>query len=456
MPTYRANWHHVLIANYLERVQLGEISRLLIFAPPRHGKSQLASRHFPAWCLGKNPDEQILAWSYNDPTAQDFNRDTQRIMLSDAYTEVFPNTQLNTRNVFTRAADKARRNARIFDVVGTRGYYQGAGTGGPFTGHGGTLIIVDDPVKNYEEAFSKTHRERVWNFWRSTLRTRSEGAFAIGGDVRIVGLLTRWHEDDWAGRIIQDAKAGQGGEQWHVISLPAILDADPMPGDPREQGEALWPEKYDLGQLTQLRRSVGAQSWEALYQQRPSPPEGGMFKRHWWRRYDQPPERFDIVTQSWDMTFRDTTSGSFVVGQVWGAKGPKHYLLDQIRERLDFVTTLERFRALSKRWPNAIAKLVEDKANGPAVISALSNEIGGIISITPRGGKEARAASCTPIVEAGNVYLPLRADWGVDEFIEEHAAFPSGAHDDQVDATSQYLNHSNASVVAAMERLVQW
>lgn len=454
MPRYRVNWHHRLIADRLERVQSGEIKRLLIHAPPRHGKSELASRRFPAWCLGKNPNEQVLAWSYSDPTAQDLNRDVQRIIMSPQYVELFPRTCLNSRNVVTITTEKARRNARIFDIVGYDGIYQGAGTGGPFTGKGGTLIIIDDPTKNYEEAHSKTHRDRVWNFWRSTLRTRGEGSFVRGGDVRIVGILTRWHEDDWAGRLIREMKEAPEAERWDVVSLPAVLDVEAMDGDPRQHGQALWPEKYDLEQLESLRRSVGSAAWEALYQQRPSPPGGGMFRRNWWRRYDEPPAKASEFL-SWDMTFKDTRAGSYVVGQVWAVEGARFFLRAQVRARMDFVNTVARFEALARKWPRASAKLVEGAANGPAVISALRDRISGIIEIQPKGSKEARAAAVSPLVEAGNVYLPDDAPW-VEDFIEEHAAFPNGAHDDQVDACSQALTYANASAVTKMERLVQW
>lgn len=426
----------------------------MIFAPPRTGKSELATRCFPAWCLGKDPDEKILQWSYNDDSGKDFNRDVQRKIMGEKYAELFPATRLNSRNVVVMVEEKTRRNARIFDVVGRDGFYQGAGTGGPFTGKGGTLLLCDDPIKNHEEAFSKTRREKVWNFYRSTFYTRGEGAFAKGGDVRIVITLTRWHEDDLAGRLLHEAKHTPGADQWEVISLPAVLDCDPMAEDEREFGDPLWPEKYDSNHLEKLRVNVGSRDWHALYQQRPSPPEGGMFKRAWWRRYTELPTGYREFFWSWDMAFKDTETSSFVVGQLWCKIGPNFYLVKQVRGRMDFVATLAACDAAFTAHPEAIRKLVEDKANGPAVISALQDRFPGFVAVTPKGGKEARAVAVSPLVEGGNVFLPEDEPW-VDDFIEEHAAFPKGKHDDQVDAMSQALSHGGKSIIDALEGMVK-
>jgi len=163
-------------------------------------------------------------------------------------------------------------------------------------------------------------------------------------------------------------------------------------------------------------------------------------KRNWWQYYRQTPDRFDEVIQSWDMAFKDTKTADFVVGQVWGRKGADKYLLDQVRDRMDFPATVQAVRSLSAKWPQARNKLVEDKANGPAVIATLKNEIPGLIAVNPEGGKVVRAQAASPDIEAGNVYLPdpSVAPW-VHDFIEECAAFPNGANDDQVDAMTQAL-----------------
>ena len=302
-----------------------------------------------------------------------------------------------------------------------------AGVGGPITGRGAHVAIIDDPVKNSEDASSKTMRDKTYDWYRSTLRTR----LAPGG--AIVLVMTRWHEDDLAGRLL-----AENDEQWEVISLAALAEA----GDPlgRECGVPLWPNRFPQHELKQIQLDLGSQLWNALYQQRPAPMEGDMLKRYWWKYYDAPPAAFDEVVQSWDMTFKDAATSDFVVGQVWGRVGADKYLLDQVRDRLDFPATVQAVRRLTTKWPQASAVLIEDTANGPAVIATLRREIAGIIPVNPMGGKEARAAAVSPQIEAGNVYLPspIRVGW-VQDFVEECAAFPNGANDDQVDAMTQAL-----------------
>ena len=207
-----------------------------------------------------------------------------------------------------------------------------------------------------------------------------------------------------------------------------------------DRGPSLWPERFDEDALNAIRRSVGSRNFTSLYQGRPSPAEGGTFKRDWWRFYREVPGDLTEQTQSWDMSFKETKSGSFVVGQVWAKRGADRYLLDQVRFRGDFPVAVQAVRSLSVKWPHARAKIVEDKANGPAIVATLRHEIAGLIEVSPEGGKEARASAIAPQVEAGNVYLPdpSIAPW-IGDFIEECAAFPTGTHDDQVDAMSQAL-----------------
>ncbi len=234
--------------------------------------------------------------------------------------------------------------------------------------------------------------------------------------------------------------------------------------DPREQhAELLWPERFGPAELESLKRSLGSYAAAGQLQQRPSPVEGGLLKRHWWRFWQPPnanlppvmvrlpdgtqqavvaePVRFvDEQIQSWDCAFKSSETSDYVVGQVWGRKDSAFLLLYQIRDRMDFPATVKAVRATSQSWRGAMAKLIEDKANGSAVIQMLLRELPGIIPVTPEGGKVARAAGVSPLIEAGNVYLPhpLYMPW-VNDFIEECAAFPNGAHDDQVDAMTQAL-----------------
>lgn len=446
-PGYRVNWHHKLIAEKLEAVQRGEISRLMINVPPRHGKSELVSRMFPAWALGKNPNEQFIACSYNADFAKDFNREVQRYMMDAPYPSIFPKSRLNDTNVVTASDRGAVRNARRFEIVGERGIYIAAGIGGGITGQGCTIGVIDDPIRNHEDAYSETIRRKHVNWYTSTFLTRGEGSFSEGGDMRVILCMTRWHEDDLAGHLLADAE--DGGDQWEVVNLPAILDGEPTPGDPRKQGEALWPEKYDRKALDKIRRRVGERDWNALYQQRPVDAGGGMFQRDWWQRYEETP-RLESVWTSWDMAFKGTKNSDYVVGQVWGRAQGNLYLLDQVRGQWEFTETVRQFLQLAGKYPQAMAHLVESAANGPAVISELRNIVMGIISINVKDSKVARAAVVSPVVESHNVYIPKNAPWILD-FLSEVSAFPRGKNDDQVDAMTQAIMHDKRSSIAVYE-----
>lgn len=431
-PNYEVNWHHRELCKLLDCFVSGQIKRLMVFMPPRHGKSQLVSRHLPAFILGKNPDAEIISASYSSDLASRMNRDVQRIIDAPEYAELFTDTQLFGANVRTVAKGSYLRNSDIFEVVGHKGVYRSAGIGGGITGMGFKYGIIDDPIKNRAEAESKTYRDNIYNWYTSTFYTRQEK------DAGILITLTRWHEDDLAGRLLQAAKNDPEADQWTIINFSAILDGQKAANDPREQGEALWSGKYDLENLKKIKATVGSYEWSALYQQNPTPSTGGIFNRGWWQFYKIAPARFDKIIQSWDCTFKDSAGTDYVVGQVWGQVKADKYLLDQVRARMDFPATLNAIRSLSAKWPQAREKLIEDKANGPAVIATLKREISGLIPVNPEGGKVVRAQAASPDVEAGNVYLPHPsiAPW-IHDFVEEFAAFPNGTHDDQVDCMSQ-------------------
>jgi predicted phage terminase large subunit-like protein len=227
-------------------------------------------------------------------------------------------------------------------------------------------------------------------------------------------------------------------EKWDRLSLPAIAEKD---DEYRKTGEALWPRKYPIADLLQTKILLGSYEFGALYQGHPTPQEGGIIKRDWIKTYITPPGQFDVIIQSWDMAFKDTKEGSFVVGQVWGKIGADNYLLDQVRRQMDFVETIKAVRLMSVKWPKAYAKIVEDKANGTAVISTLKREIPGMIPYSPEGSKESRLYSVSPYFEAGNVFVPVK-EWTQD-YIEELVSFPNGTNDDQVDCTSQALTRLN-------------
>ena len=435
---YRMNWHHRLLCEYLDKLARKEIRRLMVFMPPRHGKSELVSRKFPAFLLGKNPDTSIISCSYSADLASRMNRDVQRLIDSERYLELFPGTQLSNQHTRRFYETRYTRNNNMFEVVDKKGTYRSSGVGGGITGMGGEYIIIDDPVKNREDADSATMREKVYDWYTSTLYTRLEK------DGCILLTLTRWHEDDLAGKLLKAAQ--EGADQWTILELPAVCEYPPKPYDVRQEGEALWKWKYDEEALEKMKVTVGSRDWAALYQQHPTPGEGGTFKREWWNYYKVLPDGLYDFVQSWDCTFKDAQSSDYVVGQVWARKGSSRYLLDQVRGRMSFTETLRAIRSLSAKWPQAIRKLVEDKANGTAVIDVLRKEIPGLIPVEPEGGKIVRANAVTAVAEAGNIYLPdpSIAPW-VHDFVEEHAVFPNGANDDQVDAQTQANTYYNSS-----------
>ena len=420
----RGQWqiapHLDLLAERLLDVAQGKLKRLLIQMPPRHGKSEFASAHFPAWYLGTFPDRRVILASYEHDFAASWGAKAR-----DRFAEFAPTLwQLTIR--------RGQQGADDWGIAHHAGGMVCAGVGGPITGRGADLLEIDDPVKSAEEAYSETYRERAWDWYRSTAYTRLEPGGAI------ILIMTRWHEDDLAARIL--AHRGEDQEAWEVVSLPALAEAGDVLG--RTEGEPLWPRRYPLSALREIQESIGPYWWQALYQQRPAPPEGSLFKKEWWRFYADRdrPQTFDQVLQSWDMAFKDTKDSSYVVGQVWGNVGARIYLLDQARERMDFSRTLEAVEGLSARWPEAVLKLVEDKANGPAVISALQLKVPGLVPVKPQGGKLSRAQAILPLVAAGNVWLPSPQEqpW-VEQFLAEASSFPVGATDDQVDAMSQGL-----------------
>lgn len=434
-PHYTASWHHVRLCEKLDRFARGEITRLMVFMPPRHGKSELVSRCLPAYLLGRDPDVGIIAVSYSAQLASRMNRDVQRIIDSNEYREVFPDTRLNESNVRT-ISGAWMRNSDIFEVVGRRGSYRSAGVGGGVTGMGANFILIDDPIKNQEQAESIQWREKVWDFYTSTLYTRLDTAHA-----GILVTLTRWHEDDLAGRLLLQMKNDPEADQWEIISFPAIKDVDDE-DDPRALGEVLWPDRFPLSMI-EKNKANGEYFFNALFQQRPAPLEGGLIKKDRLRYFRSWP-KVDRIIFSWDLTFTSTGS-SYYVGTAWGTSTEhpqRKYLLDRIRRRGDFVQQIADIERMIEDFPKASALYIENAANGAAAISTLRQTVKKppIIGVKPDKSKEARLQAVLPEFEAGNVFLPDRAlaPW-VDEYVQELCTFPNAAHDDQVDSTTMAL-----------------
>jgi predicted phage terminase large subunit-like protein len=296
--------------------------------------------------------------------------------------------------------------------------------------------LLDDVIKNRKEADSPTVRQAIWEWYVSTLYTRLQK-----NACKIV-INTRWHEADISGRTIQAAQVDDMADQWFCLIFPAILDAEPTPGDIRAQGEALWPNHFPVSWLETTKQTVGSYDWEALYQQRPAPREGGVIKSHWWKFYNALPEGLSQWTMSADLTYGDSKSGTedYVVIQMWAAKGAERFLVDQMRGRMGFTEQMRAVTTMSKKYPQCRTKLIEDAANGRALVNVLKKEISGIIAVRALGSKQARLEAVTPAIEAGQVHLPSPyiAPW-VDGLLHEVNTFPNAAHDDQVDAMSMAL-----------------
>lgn len=436
-PEYKVAWFHRLLCQKLNDFADRKIKRLMVFLPPRHGKSELVSRRLPAYILGKYPDSQIISASYSDSLAKLMNRDVQRIIDSDLYAEVFPYTTLNADNVRTDRRGGYLRNSDIFEIVNHKGQYRSCGIGGGITGMGADYAIIDDPIKNSKEADSLVFRNSIDEWYKSTLYTRLEK------DGCVLVTLTRWHEDDLAGRLIERIEQDDSDdEKWEVLSFPAVCESTDNPEEQREIGQALWEYKYPLNKLEKIKKSLGSRFWNALYQQRPAPDEGGKFKKIWFKFYDKLPDlKSGVVRQSWDMNLAETKEGSYCCGQVWLQVGANHYLIEQYRARVEFVEATRALQYFKEKYPMTREIYIENRANGYAAISVLKNKIAGLVAVEPDGSKEVRADAVTHIFEGGNVYVPNpNSNRWVDDYISELCVFPNGANDDQVDTTTQYLN----------------
>jgi predicted phage terminase large subunit-like protein len=410
--------------SFLDLVEKGQRPVLILSAPPQHGKSEIVSRMLPAYVFGRWRDWSMAGCSYASDLAQDMGRDVQRWMQTDEYVALFPLSSLNQKLPGVKPA----LNSQKFEIPGAKGSYRGVGIGGPLTGRKVNIGLIDDPIKNSQEALSKVTKDGVENWHKSTFTTRLA---AHSGQII---MATRWAQDDLIGRIIENNPKAR------VLNFPAIaLENDPLG---RAPGEALVPELHPIEQLEDFKRDLGDYFWSAMYQGSPKPMGGNIFITEGIRYYRKSdlPLRFDKVVASWDCTFKDTDGTDYVVGQVWAKRGANCFLLAQTRARMSFTKTHTAIKQMHADFPEARRILIEDKANGPAVIDTLRSTVAGMIPVEPDGSKEARAHAVTAYWEAGNVWLPHKdeAPW-IEQFVDEVTTFPAAAHDDQVDAMTQAL-----------------
>lgn len=436
-PNYQVNWHHRLMAAKLNQIVDGTLTRLIITVPPRHGKSELVSVRFPAYLFGRQPKAQVIAASYNATLAGKMNRAVQRVIDSPDYRQLFPETTLSGKAIRSTSEGNWLRNTDEFEIVGHGGFYRSAGVGGSATGYGATVGLIDDFVKNREEANSQTYRERNWDWYTSTFYSRLEknGAMII--------CATRWHEDDLIGRLLQQAKENPKADQWTVLNLPAYAEDTENSDDPRQPGEPLWPGKYDKEKLELIRNVQGERNWVSLYQQRPAPAEGQVVKNSWWRFWRELPVDVDYLCASADLNAKDRDTSDFTVITVWARSGPNFYLIDMVRDRMGWIEQKRALERVTAQYPDLNAVFIEDAANGIALIQEARSTVPGVVAVTPRGSKITRLEAVSALIEAGNVFLPDVTlpgyEWS-QKVQDEVGVFPSGAHDDIVDSLSQALS----------------
>lgn len=439
-----------LIDEYLVKVENGAIDRLILNLPPQEGKSTRVTTMGPLWFLTRDPSRRIAIVSYQQDLADEFGRNIRNHIAGNDGDD-------GSLDLGLRVA-KDNGAARRWKLDGSPGGVRAVGISGGLTGRPVDALFIDDPISNLEQAYSKTYRERAWGFWQSVGMTR----LAPGAPVVLV--LTRWHADDLAGRLL----AAPDANRWTVVNIPAQSngEGDPLgrkPGEWLESARRRTPEQWE-----QIKVAVGPKVWQSLYQGSPTLDEGGVFPNEW-ERYTRPiwdvrddgshtvlgMDRDDQeMIQSWDLAFKGEESSDYVVGQVWLRIGQTAYLLDQVRRRMNFNETCQAIKTMSAKWPEATAKFVEDKANGPAVMNALQGQVIGLIPVEPEGSKYARASAISPLVWSKNVVLPSASvcPW-VEELVQEALSFPAGANDDQIDALTQAVNQLLLHPLVADDRL---
>ena len=390
---------------------------LILGAPPQHGKSDIVSRYLPAWIFGQNPDVAIGGLSYGKDLASDMNRDVQRIMMGDEYKTLFPSSSLNKKRVVNVDVE-AKRNSETFEIVDHKGRYVSQGVGGPLTGKRLDIGIIDDPIKNAQEALSQTVKDGIWNWYITTFQTR------LSQNSGQIIMATRWSVDDLSGRIMDINPRARS------LAFPAIS----------EDGEALVPELHSLEKLQEQKEGMSEYFWSAMYQQNPVPAGGNIFKDAWWKDYTILPQI------SYRVIFADTaqktgTQNDYSVFQCWGYTSTKQaVLIDQIRgkwEAPELLTQARNFwsKHYAAQWVGALRSMnVEDKVSGTGLIQTLRREGIPVLPIQRSTDKITRAYDAAPYIESGNVLLPQTAPW-LSDYLAEFAAFPNGAHDDMVDPT---------------------
>jgi predicted phage terminase large subunit-like protein len=425
------NWHLGLMGEYLVAAQKRQIRKLIFNVPPRSGKSREVTVAFPVWCWINDPASRWIFISYSQDLTRLHSRERRDLMESDWFRKRWA----------SRFALVGDQNVVTWYDNDKRGSMFSSSVGGTVTGKGGDFIVLDDP-DDPRRAASEAERLATNEFTDQVIQTRLDDPKT---GVQII-VQQRLHEDDTTGHSIK--RDGEDG--WTVVRIPMEAEereawVGPISGKAytREKWDLLMDARFGRKEVDALKVALGSYGASGQLQQRPSPLEGGMVKRKWWREYgfDPTTAEMDEWIVSVDCAFKDLDESDYVVMQAWGRRGANVYLLDQVRDRMDFPETSKSLLRFTAKWPKADAKLVEDTANGPAVIAYLHDAVPGLIAIKVKDSKVARVAAASPMIEAGNVWIPAPAValFPVGDFVEEFSSFPKVTHDDQVDAATQAI-----------------
>jgi predicted phage terminase large subunit-like protein len=408
---------HITLCDYLQQE-----NKLVVSMPPNHAKSTIASVLYPVWYIGNNPDKKILQACGSSNLASSFGLQIRRIMESEIYKLVFPESSI-------------RRDMNSVTGLGVKqgGTMLIVSKGEKIGGLRADLVIFDDLVAGVKEAQSETMRRTAWDYLTSDLITRKNP------NSKVFGIGTRWHQDDILCRI--EAQKEGYFHDFRQVKFKAIDDF----------GNPLWPERFGLKDLNDFKISLGSKAFASLYQQEPVPDDGELIKKNWIQRFENLPPYFDFLIQAWDLAFTGNETSDYVACVIVGRAGSNYYVVDVFRKRMGFTETLKEFRAMADKHPTAFIKLVEEKANGSALIDSLKGVIGGIVPVNPTRDKITRINVVEPLFEAGNVHI--RENRMGDELIDELVSFPNGANDDMVDALTYALTYLKGKSMMTLDNL---
>lgn len=428
------------VQSFLEKPTDKAYEIMIITTPPQHGKSTTLTETLCAWYLMRNPDNSVIQVSYGDDLAERFGkRNLEKIK--------------EFGEIFGVQVDPKKATSREFQILGHKGRMISKGIGSGLTGHSGHLIVIDDPIKNREQADSERFRNSVWDEFINSILSRTQAG------TKIILIMTRWHEDDLAGRILANMP-----ELTTYVNYECECQSEEDPLG-RKIGEPLCPEigkgeKWLESYKKSFTNENGMRAWEALFQGHPTIQEGNILKKEWWKYYEpKDGMKFDQMIMSVDAAFKDGERNDYVAISIWAKRENKIFLIHMVNEHLNMAATIRKITLLKLHYPRISAIYIEDAANGRAIIETLSREVMGVIPVPPDKSKEARVNAISVFIEAGNVYLP-EGDPMTYKFVEQCAKFPNDKHDDMVDSMSQALYKLAYSrkgrVISAFKKKSDW